>query len=269
MVQKPSKFYTANFRLRLISSLVGAPIVLAGVYLGSPYFELLVTLLTFLMAWEWVRFSTLKFPSLWDVIVDSAILITVVSVFLGCSLIAFVVLVFVGGLLYFHPSIKKLEGARHCAFGIILFGAFIISCITLRYTPGLGLEFTVWILLTVWSTDLGAYFFGRFIGGWRLASSISPNKTWAGLGGGVITASVSSGIWLTWIGYSDLAIALIIGGICGCIAQLGDLTMSAVKRHFGVKDSSNLIPGHGGVIDRLDGFLLTTPLLVVTLFCLE
>ena len=269
MVRPLIKFYTTNFRRRLLSSLVGVPIVLATVYLGSPFFDALVIVLAGLMAWEWVRFFVLKFPSLWDVLVDIGLVIALVGVYLGWFNATFFVLGFVGVLLYFFVCIKNMKGARHCAVGIILVGAFVISFINLRYYPEVGLEFTIWILITVWSTDLGAYFFGRLIGGWRLAPRISPNKTWAGLGGGVATASLSSGIWLTWIGYNDLVIAFIVGGIVGCVAQLGDLTMSAVKRHFGVKDSSNLIPGHGGVIDRLDGFLLTTPLLVITLFCLE
>ena len=269
MVRPLDKLYTSNFRLRLLSSLVGAPIVIAFVYFGSPLFEALVFCLTTLMAWEWVRFSIARFLSFWDVLVALGMGIALVGTLLGWSLAVFLVLVFIGALLYFVPGIKSIRGARHCALGLVLFGTFVISSITLRYFPEVGLDFTIWILLTVWFTDLAAYFSGRLIGGWRLASRISPNKTWAGLGGGVCLASVWSGVWFTWNGHSDLLIGLIVGGIVGCFAQLGDLAMSAVKRHFGVKDSSNLIPGHGGVIDRLDGFLFTIPLLVVTLFCLH
>ncbi|MEE2662456.1 MAG: phosphatidate cytidylyltransferase [Pseudomonadota bacterium] len=269
MVRPLNKFYTTNFLRRLLSGLVGAPIALAVVYLGSPFFDVLVIFLTTLMAWEWMRFSVASFLNLWDVLIDAAIVMALVSTYLGWPHFAFLVLVFVGGLLYFVLGNKGIRGARHCAIGMVLFGAFAISCVSLRYFPVVGFEFTLWILVTVWLTDVGAYFFGRLIGGWRLASRISPNKTWAGLAGGVLLASSWSGIWLTSTGYSDLHIALIVGGVAGCFAQLGDLAMSAVKRNFGVKDSSNLIPGHGGFIDRLDGFLFTVPLLVVTLFVLE
>jgi len=269
MVRLLNKFYTTNFHRRVLSGLVGAPIAVSAVYLGSPFFDVVVIFLATLMAWEWMRFSVSRFPTLWDGLVNAGIVMALVGTYLGWPHYAFLVLVFVGGCIYFVLGNSGIRGARHCAIGIVLFGAFVISCISLRYFPDVGFEFTIWLLLTVWLTDVGAYFFGRLIGGWRLASRISPNKTWSGLGGGVLLAGVWSGIWLMWIGYSDFYIGLIAGGIAGCFAQLGDLGMSAVKRRFGVKESSNLIPGHGGFIDRLDGFLFTVPLLVITLFGLE
>ncbi|MDB5692201.1 MAG: phosphatidate cytidylyltransferase, partial [Alphaproteobacteria bacterium] len=114
-------------------------------------------------------------------------------------------------------------------------------------------ELVFWLMLVTWSTDIFAYFAGRGIGGPKLAPRISPNKTWAGLIGGMVGAAVVGALaaWLLDIG----APFLFLGAPMGLIAQLGDLYESWVKRRAGVKDSGSLIPGHGGVLDRLDGLL--------------
>jgi phosphatidate cytidylyltransferase len=97
------------------------------------------------------------------------------------------------------------------------------------------------------------------IGGPKLAPRISPRKTWAGLGGGVLLAVIWSSVWLSWIGGREIFLVLAAAVCISVLAQLGDLSVSAVKRRFGVKHSSGLIPGHGGVLDRLDGMLFTGP----------
>jgi phosphatidate cytidylyltransferase len=110
-----------------------------------------------------------------------------------------------------------------------------------------------WLMLVTWATDICAYFAGRAIGGPRLAPRISPNKTWAGLGGGVAGALVVGAAAAYGFGLESLF--FILGAPMAVLAQLGDLYESWVKRRAGAKDSSNLIPGHGGVLDRLDGLL--------------
>lgn len=118
---------------------------------------------------------------------------------------------------------------------------------------GTGFDLLIWVFLVVWSTDIGAYFAGRAIGGPKLAPSISPNKTIAGLVGGVMSATILAGLWvyaaklpasLLW-----LAVPLAV------VAQLGDLFESGLKRRAGVKDSGTWLPGHGGLLDRLDGLV--------------
>ena len=123
----------------------------------------------------------------------------------------------------------------------------------------------IWLVLAVWFTDTGGYFFGRAIGGAKLAPRISPNKTWAGLGGGVLLASIWSGFWLTAGGQHSLALTVAVGAGVAVLAQIGDLSVSAIKRRYGVKDASGLIPGHGGLLDRLDGMLLTAPVVAFVL----
>jgi phosphatidate cytidylyltransferase len=131
-----------------------------------------------------------------------------------------------------------------------------IALVVLRGLPG-GLELTLWTLAIVWATDIFAYFAGRAIGGPRLAPAISPNKTWAGLAGGMAGAAVVSYVVARLAGIS-LALfdyALIAGLLLAVVAQGGDLFESWMKRLAGVKDSGSLLPGHGGVLDRLDGLV--------------
>lgn len=119
--------------------------------------------------------------------------------------------------------------------------------------PNGGLVLTFWVFLVVWSTDIGAYFAGRSFGTTKLAPSISPGKTWAGLWGGMAAAAVVGAFW-TWA--SGLSFALLpLAPLFAAVAQGGDLFESWMKRRAGVKDSGNWIPGHGGLFDRLDGLL--------------
>ncbi len=117
----------------------------------------------------------------------------------------------------------------------------------------LGMTAALWVFGMVWATDIGAYFAGRAFGGTRLAPSISPSKTWSGLIGGMVAALIASATIGDRAGVQG--VPLWIGLFAGLVAQLGDLAQSWMKRRAGVKDSGHLIPGHGGVFDRLDGLL--------------
>jgi phosphatidate cytidylyltransferase len=147
--------------------------------------------------------------------------------------------------------------------GIVLIGLPAVALVWLRSLPDIGLSALLWLLIVVWTTDSAAYVVGRRVGGARLAPSISPGKTWAGLGGGVIGASLASVIVAWALGSERLVHAAGLGAGFAVIAQLGDLAESMLKRRAGVKDSGSLIPGHGGVLDRVDGLLLAAPLLAL------
>jgi phosphatidate cytidylyltransferase len=124
---------------------------------------------------------------------------------------------------------------------------------------GEGFDLLIWVFLVVWATDIGAYFAGRIIGGPKLAPSISPNKTIAGLVGGVASATIVAG---AWVNMADLPRLLLWLAVPFAIAaQLGDLFESGLKRRAGVKDSGTWLPGHGGLLDRLDGLV---PVAVLT-----
>jgi phosphatidate cytidylyltransferase len=138
-----------------------------------------------------------------------------------------------------------------------------VALIWLRNDAPAGRDLMLWLVVLVWAVDIGAYVAGRLIGGPRLAPGVSPNKTWAGLAGGVGLAAATSAGFAGANGHSHLLSPAALGALLGCTAQAGDLAESWVKRRFGVKDTSGLIPGHGGLLDRVDGLLIVA--LVVAL----
>jgi phosphatidate cytidylyltransferase len=146
---------------------------------------------------------------------------------------------------------------------VTMAGGFLyiaVPAIALLLLEWAWFPFVLWAMLVTWSTDIFAYFAGRAIGGPKLAPRISPSKTWAGLFGGVLGAAVTG--WLTAAFFDLGSPFLYIGGAMGALAQGGDLYESWMKRRAGVKDSGTILPGHGGVLDRLDGLL---PVAVATL----
>jgi phosphatidate cytidylyltransferase len=129
-----------------------------------------------------------------------------------------------------------------------------LALLWLRDLPLIGRRDVLFLLLVVWASDIGAYAAGRILGGPKLAPAISPAKTWAGAGGGLVAAALAG----LGVGAGDAG-ALLAALLLGLAAQAGDLLESAVKRRAGVKDSGSLIPGHGGLLDRLDGVLAAAP----------
>lgn len=136
------------------------------------------------------------------------------------------------------------------AWGLLYVGVPAFALVLLNWAWS---ELVLWLFLITWATDIFAYFIGRAIGGPKLAPRLSPNKTWAGLAGGVIGAGVVG--WAAGTAMQIDPAFHFLGGPLGVLAQLGDLYESSVKRREGVKDSGRILPGHGGVLDRLDGLL--------------
>jgi phosphatidate cytidylyltransferase len=140
------------------------------------------------------------------------------------------------------------------AEGVVYAGLPAVALIWLRDDQGLGMQAVLFILLAVVTTDVAAFVCGRLIGGPKLAPAISPNKTWSGFIGGVSAAGLVGAAFAASIGADPVRLGL-AGVALGIVAQIGDLTESALKRSFGVKDSGTLIPGHGGIMDRIDGLV--------------
>jgi len=138
--------------------------------------------------------------------------------------------------------------------GVIYVGLPVASLLWLRHEPNWGLATILWLFATVAAVDTGAYFAGKTIGGPKLAPLISPNKTWAGLGGGVAAAGLCGLIAALILG-TDVLTAVVFSLILAPVSQIGDIAESAVKRYFGVKDSGSILPGHGGILDRIDGLV--------------
>jgi phosphatidate cytidylyltransferase len=140
------------------------------------------------------------------------------------------------------------------AAGVAYAGILLLAPISLRADPQLGLSAIVFVFGVVWATDIVAYFAGRALGGPKLAPSISPNKTWSGVFGGTSGALIVAAVTARYVPGSNTLALVVIAFLLSAASQIGDLAESALKRRFGAKDSGRLIPGHGGVMDRLDGF---------------
>ncbi len=130
------------------------------------------------------------------------------------------------------------------------------ALIYLRSGGETGRDALFWLLSVVWASDIGAFAAGRLIGGPRLAPRISPNKTWAGVAGGLLAAAAAGGTAIFVLGGGPAWLATALGAGIGAVAQAGDLAESALKRRFGVKDAGGWIPGHGGLLDRVDGLMI-------------
>ena len=160
----------------------------------------------------------------------------------------------------FREWIRLCRGLQRPAWllgGLLYIGLAICGFLWMRHQRLWGLETALWLVFVVAATDIGAFFAGRAIGGPKLAPRISPGKTWAGLIGGMALAVVVSGIFAACVGAGIVGVAAFAAPVA-VVAQAGDLLESAAKRQFGVKDSGQLLPGHGGLLDRFDGLAAAT-----------
>lgn len=239
----------SNLVMRVLAALVLAPLAIAIAYAGGWLWALLVTLVSIGLFAEWLMV----------VGAGSAALTgagTVVIAMMGAS-VAFgalktsVVTGLIGGAIVTLIARGKFIWA---ATGFAYASAALLASILVRKDLVNGFSALMFVLLVVWATDIGGYFAGRSIGGPKLWPRVSPKKTWAGaLGGFAASLAVATGFAACGIG--KVVPLLLVGAVLSVVSQLGDLFESAVKRRFGVKDSSHLIPGHGGLLDRLDGFV--------------
>lgn len=245
---------------RVISGVVLAALALAFVYAGQAPFAALVLVIAWLMSWEWgrvVRAAGVDTPLLvHGIAVSGAILVAALGV-PALALLPLLTGTIIVALLRFG------ETARLSALGVPYVGLPAVSLIWLRGDESFGLLAVLFVFLCVWTTDTAAYAIGRLVGGPLLWPRISPRKTWAGFTGGVAASGVA-GALLAFAIASGSVIPLAVGGVAlGLAAQAGDLLESALKRGFGVKDASQLLPGHGGFMDRLDGLVVAATVAAV------
>jgi phosphatidate cytidylyltransferase len=139
--------------------------------------------------------------------------------------------------------------------GFLYAGVLLLAPIILRRDPALGFVAILFLFAVVWGTDIAAYFAGRALGGPKLWAAVSPNKTWSGALGGALGGVVAALLVVTVAGLVIAPMLVLVALVLSIASQAGDLLESALKRQFGAKDASDLIPGHGGLMDRLDGFL--------------
>lgn len=255
---KPS----ADLLPRIVSGLLLGAIAIGLTWLSPMAFGALVLIVTVLMSWEWGRIVRGSDFDLALVVHAGAAALAVILAVPGYAALGLAVLAIATIIIV---PLQFGDRAVLSALGVLYTGLPAVSLIWLRGDEPYGLTAVLFIFAVVWTTDIAAYFSGRILGGPRLWPRISPNKTWSGLLGGVAASAAAGALFAIWAGANVPALAL-SGFILGLVAQGGDLAESALKRHFGVKDASNLIPGHGGFMDRMDG--VVTVAVVAALFAL-
>lgn len=207
-VSAPQASSSGRFRglpTRILSALVLGPVLLAAVWYGFPWIDLVAAIAAPLMVWEWSRLTRGR------------------------------------------PFARSLA--------VVYALAAVLALLWMRHQPGAGRETVLWIVACVWAADTGAYFLGTIAGGAKLAPRISPSKTWSGLIGGMCWAAVISALLGLAFQLGETITLALAGVGLAIVDQVGDLLESAAKRRAGVKDSGRLIPGHGGLLDRIDGLI--------------
>jgi phosphatidate cytidylyltransferase len=277
MTEKSSAAPQSELLTRFAAGVMMIAVACAAIYIGGWVFRLLVAAGAAVMILEWGDMHRLKRG--WTYFA-----------------LGLLVLVLLGASQYLYPVgeidvIGEVEGVAFMTFldswkgfAAVVGAALLAAVASRRLSLGWGMVYVgipsfallaiawadvylvFWLMLVTWATDIFAFFAGRSIGGPKLAPKISPNKTWAGLIGGMAGAAVVGALAAWLFGFSaELPDFIWLGAPMGLLAQLGDLYESSVKRRLGVKDSGTLLPGHGGVLDRLDGLL---PVILATLLVL-
>jgi phosphatidate cytidylyltransferase len=248
-----------SLTLRVLSSLVLAPIAIAAVWFGWPWLPIVTATAGAVMAWEWARLCSGGRLGASGVVLIGAVLAAIVAAAAGGTVIAVVVSLF-GAAIVLGAVWREPEGEPlWLALGALWISLPCVLLLWLARPDGIGPRTVLWIFSVVWATDIGAYAVGRRFGGPRLAPRWSPRKTWSGLIGGAGCAALAGWGTALVVGISPVLPLVLVSAGLAIVGQFGDLAESVAKRRFGVKDSSGLIPGHGGLLDRLDGLLAVIP----------
>ncbi|MGZ9104921.1 MAG: phosphatidate cytidylyltransferase [Rhodoplanes sp.] len=246
----PAERGPANAFARIVSALVLAPLAIAAVLIGGWPFVLFWSVAAIGVYWEWSA-EIVRAPR--SAQIAGAAVLAAAGALAAAGYPGAAVLVIAAGAGALAALAK--ENRLWCAAGVLYAGVVLAGPVLLRGDPQFGAIALLYLFAVVWATDIVAFFGGRLIGGPKLAPGISPKKTWSGAVAGALGAVVAGGAVAAAASLTNLLAAIGLALLLSAVAQAGDLGESAVKRHFGVKDSSRIIPGHGGLMDRLDGFL--------------
>ncbi len=260
----------SNLFTRIISALVMLPLAIYIILTGGLPFFILVCLLSVLILSEWNGICEGK-PFSFLVIVEAiCAILLLLSVTWGST---YLYLSFLCSMVSVIAAAYFIKAKIMWAIGGFLY-ALVPSAAFLLINENHGGEVVLWMMIVIWSMDIGAYFAGKNIGGPKMSPKISPNKTWSGLIGGTVAAMCLGTIYVYYLVepnivlFENATILLILSGLLGILSQVGDLAESAVKRTFAVKDSGSIIPGHGGVMDRVDGVLFVAPAVLILTYVL-
>src|SRR5262249_36068449 len=236
--------------LRVASAAVLAPLAIAAAWLGGPAFLILCALAAIRIWWAWVDLSAdgARLPMIAGIVALAA-----AAFALAIGALATALLCLVSGAVVAAACARAqrvIAGA-----GGLYAGVMLLAPVLLRADPHYGFLALAFLFAVVWTTDIAAYFVGRAVGGPKLARQLSPKKTWSGALGGAVWAVMASAIVAMLAGLPRLVVVALVGLVLSVASQGGDLFESALKRRYGAKDAGRLIPGHGGLMDRLDGFI--------------
>jgi phosphatidate cytidylyltransferase len=247
-----------NLIRRVVAALVLAPVAVAIAYVGGWLWTMLVTLAAIGLYVEWLMIVDVARET--RVVTSGAVALAISGLCLALGRIDASLLALILGLVAVALLSPGLRNWIATGFGYA--AAAQIASVLVRLDQVWGFVALILVLLVVWVTDIGGYFAGRGIGGPKLWPRVSPKKTWAGAVGGFVASLVIAAGFAAF-GLGKTGPLLLLGAVLSISSQLGDLFESAVKRRFGVKDSSHIIPGHGGLMDRLDGFVAAVVLAAV------
>jgi phosphatidate cytidylyltransferase len=240
-----------DLRIRVISGLVMAAAAILSEIAGGWWFALFWIAVFAAVAVEWQRIIGPDAGHWRSIAAGMAAILSGLLFQAGYHLPAYVPLVLAA---VFCGWLCAPERSR-AVFGLAYAGLPMLAVIWLRSAEPNGLVVIAWLFGIVWSADIAAYFSGRAIGGPKLWPSVSPKKTWSGLIGGTLGGALVATLVLVAFGLTVTIMVVVVALLLALLSAGGDLFESALKRRFGVKDSSNLIPGHGGLMDRVDGFI--------------
>jgi phosphatidate cytidylyltransferase len=258
---------TPELKQRIVSGVAISAIALLMVYWSPTAFAVLTFLVAAAMSWEWGRMVRGALPDTALVVHVLAVLVAAVlsaTDMAGLGIAATIVGAIAVAALVFGSGRSQLSGA-----GVLYTGLPVVALGWLRADEPLGFFATLFVLVAVVVTDIAAYAAGRTIGGPKLWPEVSPNKTWSGLLGGIVAAAIVGGIFAVLTGTGSPGWLASLGLAMGLIAQWGDLAESALKRHFGLKDAGDLIPGHGGFMDRMDGIVTASIAAALIAFAID
>jgi phosphatidate cytidylyltransferase len=245
--------------LRIVSAALLAPLAVGVTWLGGWCFFAFWTLVAGVILWEWRGIVADRAAS--GGLGECAVLAACIAAMVGFGGAAVLILLY--GAVVECLAARTGRPRLWLAAGIVYAGALPVACILLRADARYGFVAIVFLFAVTWATDILAYFVGRLAGGPKLWRRVSPNKTWSGAIGGAAGAMVAG---LAVVHLAQIANSLAVAGLAlllSAASQAGDLFESALKRRFGVKDAGHIIPGHGGIMDRLDGFLAAAVLAAI------
>ena len=243
----------------MLSALVLAPIAVAAAWFGSPWLPIVTAAAAAGMAWEWARLCRGGRLGIAGYELVATVVLAVVAAVIAGTAAAIAVTTAGAAVVLWVASRERDREPQWLALGALWIGLPCVLLLWLGSAAEAGRHTLLWIFAVVWATDIGAYAVGRQLGGPRLAPRWSPRKTWAGLIGGAGCAALAGWATARLLGASSVLPLVLVSAGLAIVGQFGDLAESVAKRRFGVKDSSGLIPGHGGLLDRLDGLLAVIP----------